>query len=170
MGWESEQDIPDEPTNRMKWVWLFIAAIFVITIVGTYRSKPSGVTMSQAHVQHILVKFSAKDKEGKAEALSRIEDIQTWTKEGQDFEKLAKQYSEDLESKSRGGDLGWVTRGVLVDEIEAYIWTAEIGNVSDVITSTYGFHLVRVLDREISAAEQYELELNQRINERNNPE
>jgi parvulin-like peptidyl-prolyl isomerase len=171
MGWESEQEIAVEPKNGMKWLWMLVAAIFVVTI-GLDLALKQGNTIqtSQAHVQHILIKYDAANEADKEQALSQIENIQTWINEGQDFEKLAKQYSQDEGSKSRGGDLGWIERGKLVDEIEAYIWTAEIEKISDIIPTTFGFHLVRVLEREISEAEQYELDLNRRINERNNPQ
>lgn len=171
MGWESEQETPVEPKSRIVWIWALVALIFIVTTGMSFmQSGETRIQISRAHVRHILIKYDTKNNEEKEQALSQINDIRTWIKEGQDFKKLAKQYSHDQQSKPKGGDLGWVTRGLLVEDIDAFIWTAKIDEVSDVIPTSFGFHLVQVLEREISESEQYNLDLNQRINERNEPE
>ena len=170
MGWESDQDIPDEPKGKMKWVWALVAVIFAVTIAVSKPSKESRREISEVHAQHILITYDKQDPAAKKQALDEISNIRKWIDEGQDFEKLAKQYSQDSKTKSRGGDLGWVQRGVFVEEIDNYIWSAPIGKVSDIILSSFGYHIVRVLDRKLSDAEQYNVEVNQRINEQNRPE
>jgi len=170
MGWESEQGAPDEPKGKMKWVWALVAVIFAVTIFVSVPNKKVRKEISEAHAQHILITYDQQDPEAKQQALSEINNIRTWINEGQDFEKLAKQYSQDSKTKGKGGDLGWSQRGTFVEGIDTYIWSAPLGKVSDIIPTTYGFHIVRVLDRKLSDAEQYNVEVNERINQQNRPE
>lgn len=67
---------------------------------------------------------------------------------GEDFAILAKQYSLDETSKANGGDLGWVPRGVLDPRLDAVIFDLPVGQVSDVITTNFGYHIVQVVDKD----------------------
>jgi peptidyl-prolyl cis-trans isomerase C len=100
----------------------------------------------QIRIRHILVSVSpAADEEKKADALLRIQTIQTKLREGQDFGVLALENS-DCPSKNRGGDLGYLTRGEIIPAVSRAAFDLQPGQISDIITTRYGFDLVQVLD------------------------
>ena len=65
------------------------------------------------------------------------------------FEKLARQYSTDKGSAKDGGDLGFTDAGELVEEYETAAADLEIGEISDPVESQFGFHVIRVLERQV---------------------
>jgi parvulin-like peptidyl-prolyl isomerase len=83
-----------------------------------------------------------------AQALARIIEVQQKLGSGGDFAKLAKEYSDDPGSADQGGDLGWFGRGRMVPEFEAGTFKLEPGQTSDPIKTTYGYHLVQVLEKD----------------------
>lgn len=72
---------------------------------------------------------------------------------GADFLDLAERFSKDPSLKRNGGHYGWVTTGVYPYEFESVAWATPKGEVSEVITTPYGYHLVKVLDRRPSAGQ-----------------
>lgn len=92
----------------------------------------------QIHYRHILV-----DSQATAEAL--LAQIQA----GADFAQVARQSSQDSLTKENGGDSGWVPRGVLISkEVEDAAFSLQPGQVSGVIQSSFGFHIVQVIERD----------------------
>jgi peptidyl-prolyl cis-trans isomerase D len=108
----------------------------------------------QAKVSHILIKTplpgpdSKVDEKGAAEAQRRAEDLLKQLKSGAKFEDLAKKYSEDPGSAKEGGSLGWIGRGQTVPEFEKTAFSLPKGQISDLVKSSYGFHIIRVDDRQ----------------------
>ena len=97
-------------------------------------------------VRHILFEIKPSDKsieETKNIALSIIQEI----KNGMTFENAAKKYSEDPGSKESGGYLGIVSRGTFVKEFEKAAFTLELNKISEPVQTTFGFHIIEVLDR-----------------------
>ncbi len=94
----------------------------------------------QVHVRQILVDTPA--------LATQVRDLAR--KPGADFAALAKQYSKDETSKGNGGDLGWVPHGVLDPRLEAVIFDLPINQVSDVVTTQYGYHILQVLEKDKS--------------------
>jgi foldase protein PrsA len=86
---------------------------------------------------HILVKDEKTAKEIKAKL-----------DKGEDFAKLAKQYSQDPGSASNGGDLGWFGPGKMVKEFEDAAYKLKVGQVSDPLKTEYGYHIIKVTDKE----------------------
>ncbi|MEN3038096.1 MAG: peptidylprolyl isomerase [Candidatus Kryptonium sp.] len=68
-------------------------------------------------------------------------------KNGGDFEYFARTYSEDRASASDGGDLGWVRRGLFVKEFEEAVFRLQEGQVSDVVRTPFGYHIIQLLER-----------------------
>lgn len=101
----------------------------------------------RAHVAHILFKTVGKTDAESEEIRKKAEDVLKKAKSGANFGELAKQYSEDT-SKDKGGDLDWIVRGQTVPEFEQAAFTSPIGSVSDLVKTQYGFHIIKVLDRQ----------------------
>src|SRR6202035_2058093 len=83
-----------------------------------------------------------------AEIRQKAEDVLKQAKHGGNFEDLAKKYSEDDQSKAKGGDLGWIVEGQTVPEFQQTAFSLPKGSISDLVKTQYGFHIIKVLDRE----------------------
>ncbi len=79
-------------------------------------------------------------------ALDKIGKVKAELKAGEDFATLARKYSDDGSARE-GGDLGWTTRGSFVPEFEAAAFQLEINEVSDIIETDFGYHLIQLLER-----------------------
>lgn len=73
---------------------------------------------------------------------SLARDISTRIKRGEDFSKMAKEYS-SCPSKSKGGDLGWFTSGQMVKPFEEAVKRLSVGSISDPISTQFGFHVIK---------------------------
>jgi peptidyl-prolyl cis-trans isomerase C len=106
--------------------------------------------------EHILIKVSPKATDAeKAAARKKIEEIQKKLKAGGNFEALAKEYSDDP-SKDRGGDLGYFTKGRMVKPFEEAAFSLKVGEVSPIVETLYGYHLIKVVDRKPEGKISYE--------------
>jgi formylglycine-generating enzyme required for sulfatase activity len=76
-----------------------------------------------------------------------IEEIRQKLVAGQDFATLARQYSEDPGSKNNGGELPPFPRGLMVPEFESAAFALATNQISDVVTTQFGYHLIKVLDK-----------------------
>jgi peptidyl-prolyl cis-trans isomerase D len=104
---------------------------------------------NRVHVQHILLNTVGKTDAEVDEIKKKAEDILTQSKKkGANFEELAKKYSEDPGSKTKGGDIGWIVQGQTVPEFEKTAFGLNKGDVSDLVKTQYGFHIIKVLDKE----------------------
>ncbi len=107
-------------------------------------------TPEQVKVSHILIKTPLPgpdgkvDEKGAQDAQRRAEDLLKQLKGGANFEELAKKYSDDPGSAKQGGSLGWIGRGRTVPEFEKAAFSLPIGQISDLVKSSYGFHIIRV--------------------------
>lgn len=108
------------------------------------RSKDASVVITQTHVRHILIKTSELMPE--VEAKKRLLEIRQRIDSGSDFAAQAKRYSEDG-SAAQGGDLGWISPGDTVPEFESAMNALSEGQVSDAVQSSFGWHLIQVLER-----------------------
>jgi peptidyl-prolyl cis-trans isomerase D len=102
---------------------------------------------------HILIKTPAAGADGKVdekgveEARKKAEDVLKQLKAGGKMEDLAKKYSDDPGSAKQGGELGWIGRGRTVPEFEKAAFSQAPGQTSDLVKSSYGFHIIRTEDK-----------------------
>ncbi len=108
----------------------------------------------QVKVSHILIKTplpasgAKEDEKGIADARAKAEDVLKQVKAGGDFAKLAEKYSDDPGSAKNGGELGWIGRGRTVPEFEKAAFSLGKGQTSDLVKSSYGFHIIHVEDKQ----------------------
>lgn len=97
----------------------------------------------KARVRHILI-LSEKNAPAnkKQEKIQQIKKILAELKDGKDFAEAAKEYSEDI-SASSGGDVGFVEKGKMVPEFENAVYRLKEGEISDVVETEYGYHLIK---------------------------
>ena len=108
----------------------------------------------QVSVSHILIKTPLPGPDGKVDAKGtedarkKAEDVLKQLKAGGNFADLARKYSEDPGSGKNGGSLGWIGRGRTVPEFEKTAFSLAKGSTSDLVQSSYGFHIIRVDDKQ----------------------
>ncbi|MCX8056549.1 MAG: peptidylprolyl isomerase [Ignavibacteria bacterium] len=95
------------------------------------------------HASHILIPVYGDS----VSALKKANEILQQIKSGSDFAKLAKDYSQDPISASRGGDLGWFGKGMMVPPFEKAAFNAKIGEVVGPVRTDYGYHIIKVHER-----------------------
>lgn len=102
---------------------------------------------SEVEIGEIVYKPEVNDEE-RAKAINKLEELRTEIIEnGADFAELAGKHSDDLGSARAGGDLGWAKRGKFVPEFEAAAFNLEQDEISEIVESEFGFHLIQMLER-----------------------
>ena len=102
-------------------------------------------TPEQVRASHILLKTEGKDE---AAVRKQAEEVLAQVKAGADFAALAKQVLRGHGSKDQGGDLDFFRRGRMVPEFETAAFALEPGQISDLVKSQFGFHIIRVIDKQ----------------------
>jgi len=111
---------------------------------------------NQVHVQHILFRTVGKTDAEVEEVSKKAEDVLKQAKEGAKFDELAKKYSEDPGSKDKGGDLSWIHQGQTVPEFEKTAFSLAPGQISDLVKTQYGFHIIKVLEKQTAHTKPFE--------------
>jgi len=108
------------------------------------RGGNSPLVVEQTHARHILIKLSevVSEKDGKL----KMDAIKERLDNGEKFEVLARQYSEDG-TASNGGDLNWLNPGDTVPQFEKAMNELAIGQISEPVRSPFGWHIIQVLER-----------------------
>ena len=135
----------------------------IVDLCSQLRSQIAGEAMlsrvastlptnvEQVHARHILVTTAAL-----------AQTVLQQVRQGRDFAALAKQYSIDEASKSNGGDLGWFPKGVMEPQFETIAFQLRAGQASEVVQTQFGYHIIKVEEREASRSLPPELVQNAR--------
>jgi peptidyl-prolyl cis-trans isomerase SurA len=108
------------------------------------RGGTSSLVVGQTHTRHILIKLSEVVSE--KDAKRKMDGIKERLDNGTKFEEMARQYSEDG-SANNGGDLGWVNPGDTVPPFEKAMNALGLGEISEPVLSSFGWHIIQVLER-----------------------
>lgn len=151
LGWKSAQQMPALFLEALKTLQVgeLSQALrspngFHILKLTDKRGGSSPLVIEQTHARHILIKLSevTTEKEGKV----KTEGIKERLDNGEKFEVLARQYSEDT-TASNGGDLGWVNPGDTVPQFEKAMNELKFNEISAPVRTQFGWHVIQVLER-----------------------
>jgi peptidyl-prolyl cis-trans isomerase C len=147
----------------------FLASQFLKAEAGNLQASEGDVKLYyKAHkdeyktpevvrVRHILIKIDNPTNSSDVQrARERAEGILKRIKAGEDFAKLASEFSDDSGSKANGGDLGFIPRGKVLPAIDNAVFSLKPGEVSDLVKTPYGFEIMKVEEIRPPAAEAYE--------------
>lgn len=104
------------------------------------------IGLEERAVQHILIAARTGDDEQLAQARERAEALLAELRAGADFAEVARTHSEDPGSAANGGDLGWVEPGLMVPDFERAAFSLGKGELSEVVQTEFGFHIIKVSD------------------------
>lgn len=159
-----------------------------MTIFGEFLDKtlaktimPSEEELQQAYadytskdiatVQHILLLTQGKSDAEKQQIRQKMVGILAQAKAGADFSELAKSYSEDPGSKDKGGLYENFGRGVMVKPFEDAAFSVPIGEISNIVETQYGYHILKVLARNnFKTFDEYRPELEKQLSNKHKPE
>jgi peptidyl-prolyl cis-trans isomerase D len=112
---------------------------------------------NRVHAEHILLMTVGNKTDAEVEEIKlKAEDVLKQARSGAKFEDLAKKYTEDPGTKDKGGDLGWLVQGQTVPEFEKVAFSLPKGQISDLVRTQYGFHIIKVLDKETAHTKSFE--------------
>lgn len=161
-----DQEMAREPRDWAKVLWagvVVMVAIMAFFMWWAGRPEPGA---SIVYCKHILITYDAVNPADRERAFGLAARLREQVLAGEDFARLARDYSSDKDSASRGGALPPFRRTDKLDtNFAQYVWNAPVGHLSDVIATSHGFHLIVVTDRYISPEDQYEVELERRAAE-----
>ncbi|MCF6325594.1 MAG: peptidylprolyl isomerase [Gammaproteobacteria bacterium] len=125
----------------------------IITLLDFRHSERHMV--SQVHARHILIKPQAESADT-VDPEQQLNSLRTRIEAGEDFAELAKRFSDDVGSAQQGGDLGWVSPGVMVKSFEVVIFDLKDGEISVPFESQFGWHMAQVLaHRDLDNTEEH---------------
>jgi peptidyl-prolyl cis-trans isomerase D len=107
------------------------------------EQMPEATEEEKVHARHILIRFG----DDEAAARQKAEKLLDQLLNGADFAQMARENSDDTANAASGGDLGFITRGMMVPEFESVLFNRVPGLVKTVVRTDFGFHLVEILDR-----------------------
>lgn len=113
-------------------------------------------TPERVKVRHILIKTEGKPKDEVPKLKAKAEDILKQLQHGGDFAELAKKNSEDPGSAEKGGELGWIVRGQTVANFEKAAFSLKPGELSGVIETEYGFHIIQIEDKQAAHTQTFD--------------
>jgi len=119
----------------------------VQTSLGYHIIKLEEKKEEEIHVRHILIKITPSQVDS-AKILSLADTLYQKLKSGADFVQLVKDYSQDDESKKKGGEIGWFPLAQLPEELKEKITQTEIGQITSTVLTEEGVHILKILDKK----------------------
>jgi peptidyl-prolyl cis-trans isomerase D len=120
------------------------------------QNKDQFRTQDRVKVRHVLLTTTGKSKDEEVGIRAKAENLLKQIKGGADFAKLAKENSQDPGSAPSGGELGWINRGQTVPEFEKSAFSLKPGEISDLIKTQYGYHILQVEEKEAARLKPFE--------------
>lgn len=115
-------------------------------IENYYKAHKSDYSTHQAHLAHIVFRTHKSMTEAELQAAQQsARDMVARLAKGEAFDELAREYSDDLYSGERGGDLGWLTLKSIDQTMASEARNLEVGQTSDVVKTQYGYHVLKLL-------------------------
>ncbi len=142
---DTKKNIMAEKLKQQKFGKINISRKDVEDFYNIYKDS-LGTISEKFKIAHIFINPKASGRLKKL-AKNRAQSILDSIKHGADFASMAKKYSEDPGSATEGGDLGFVKRGVFYPEFESAAFQLKKGEISKVIESPVGFHIIQMLER-----------------------
>lgn len=116
-------------------------------IANYYAGNAQDYRTERARLAHILVRVDEDMSEQEREAaLTTITEARSRIGRGEDFAEVAGEMSEDHNSADDGGDLGWMKKGAVDAAFSQAAFELDPGEVSEIVTTPFGFHLIKLLD------------------------
>lgn len=120
-------------------------------------------TPERIRVSHIISIFPwvedesvEENEQAKEDARGKIEFVLEQLENGAEFGDMAREYSDEVATSADGGDLGFITRGQMVEEFEEAAFLLKVGEVSGIVETRFGYHIIKVLDREEAGIQEFE--------------
>jgi peptidyl-prolyl cis-trans isomerase C len=115
-----------------------------------YEANPDKFKQGErVRASHILIRTPENgDAKAKQDAQAKANDVLKQVQGGKDFAELAKNYSQDPGSAAQGGDLGYFAQGQMVPPFEQAAFSLKPGDVSGVVETQFGFHIIKVADKQ----------------------
>ena len=126
------------------------------TLLDRYeQQKGRFVTPERRLTSHILLNVDASDEAADATALELAQSLTQRARDGESFDDLAKEFSEDPGSSETGGDLGWVETGVMVAPFEEALFAMDSGAFSDPVKTSFGYHVIWLREIDESHGQEF---------------
>jgi peptidyl-prolyl cis-trans isomerase SurA len=129
---------------------------FHILKLNDKRGAAQAEAVTQTHVRHILLRTS--EIQSLEDARQKLLNLRERVENGDDFAALARAHSEDSGTAANGGDLGWVNPGMMVPEFEKAMNALKPNQLSQPVRTSFGLHLIQVLDRRTHDITQERME------------
>ena len=110
----------------------------------------------EVHARHILIRAAQGDDKAGEEAKKKIEAVIARLKKGEDFDKVAKEVTEDPSGKTNGGDLGWFTKEQMVPEFSDAAFGLKPGDISGPVHTQFGWHVVKTEEKRTKPAPTFD--------------
>jgi peptidyl-prolyl cis-trans isomerase C len=150
------QQLRDDAANDMR-----VSKMLEEEVSGAVKVSPEDVNAfyeqnpekfkqgERVRASHILIRTAENaDVKTKTEARAKADDVLKQVRAGKDFAELAKHFSQDPGSAANGGDLGYFAQGQMVGPFEQAAFTLKPGAVSEVVETPFGFHIIKVADKQ----------------------
>ncbi len=152
LGWRTSDQLPELFIDALRGMDPATASISGVLqsdnglhLLKLHDRKGSGKLIEQQLVNHILVQPNENNTSEEAEALAL--DLYQQLQNGESFEKLARLYSDDAQSRRSGGSLGWIGPGDVGDSFRQAAESLPVGSISQPVKTRFGFHIIQVVDR-----------------------